>query len=117
MNQLSTADLCAAAARNVSAWATVLVDDTVFPIRVFAKNDQEITISRGAEAGLKVGQVFDVCVQGEAIKDPDTGKNLGYDVKTVGQVAITKLEPKFSHAKVLEDKGIVAGATLVKTVY
>jgi len=64
-----------------------------------------------------VGQVFDVCVQGEAIKDPDTGKNLGYDVKTVGQVAITKLEPKFSHAKVLEDKGIVAGATLVKTVY
>jgi len=117
VNQLSTADLCEAAARNVAAWAGVLVDDAIFPIRVYAKNDQEITISRGAEAGLKVGQVFDVCVQGEAIKDPDTGKILGYDVKPVGRVAVTKLEPKFSHAKVLEDKGIVAGATLVKAVY
>lgn len=116
-NQLSTSDLCEAAARSVSVWAATLVDETIFPIRVLSKNDQEITISRGAEAGLKVGQVFDVCVQGEAIKDPDTGKVLDYDVKTVGRVAIAKLEPRFSHAKVLEDKGIVTGATLVKAVY
>ena len=116
-NQLSTADLCEAAARSVSAWAAMLVDEAIFPIKVLAKNDQEITISRGSEAGLQVGQVFEVCIQGEAIKDPAMGKVLGYDVKTVGRVAIAKLEPKFSHAKVLEDSGIVPGATLVRAVH
>jgi len=116
-NQLSTAALCEEAARNVSAWAASLVDDAVVPIKVLAKNDQEVTISRGTEAGLKVGQVFDVRVQGEAMKDPESNKFKGYDVKTVGRVAITKLEPKFSHARVLADNGIVPGATLVRTVY
>jgi hypothetical protein len=116
-NQLSTADLCEAAARNVSEWATVLVDDAIFPIRVLARNDQDITISRGSEAGLKVGQVFEVCIKGDELKDPDTGKVVGSDLKTVGRVAITKLEPKFSHAKVLDDKGVVIGATLVRFVH
>ena len=116
-NQLSTADLCEAAARKVSDWATILVDDAIFPIKVLAKNEQEVTISRGSEAGLQVGQVFEVCIKGDAIKDPDTGTVLGYDVKTVGRVAIVKLEPKFSHAKVLDDNGIVTGATLVRFVH
>ena len=114
-NEISTADLCEAAARNVSVWATALVDDAIFPIKVLAKNDREVTISRGSEAGLKVTQVFEVRIQGDAIKDPDTGKFLGYDVKTVGYVEIAELEPKFSHAKVLEDNGIVPGATLART--
>jgi hypothetical protein len=116
-NQLSTADLCEAAARKVSDWATILVDDAIFPIRVLAKDDQDITISRGSEAGLKVGQVFEVCINGKVMKDPDTGKTLEPDVKTVGRVAIAKLGPKFSHAKVLDDKGIVIGATLVRFAY
>ena len=116
-NQLSTADLCEAAARKVSDWATILVDDAIFPIRVLAKDDQDITISRGSEAGLQVGQVFEVCIKGVAMKDPDTGKTLEPDVKTVGRVAIAKLGPKFSHAKVLDDKGIVIGATLVRFGY
>jgi hypothetical protein len=116
-NQLSTADLCEAAARTVSAWATILVDDAVFPIKVLAKNDQEITISRGTEAGLQTGQVFEVCVEGAEIKDPETGKVLGKDIKTVGRVMIAQVEPKFSHAKVLEDTGIVPGATLVRAAH
>ena len=116
-NQLSTADLCEAAARKVSDWATILVDDAIFPIKVLAKDDQDITISRGSEAGLQVGQVFEVCIKGVVMKDPDTGKTLEPDVKTVGRVAIAKLGPKFSHAKVLDDKGIVIGATLVRFGY
>jgi len=115
-NQLSTADLCEAAARKVSDWATILVDDAVFPIKVLAKDEQDITISRGSEAGLKVGQLFEVCIKGKAIKDPDTGK-VDYDVKTVGRVVIAKLGPKFSHARALDDRGIVAGATLVRFAY
>jgi len=115
-NQLSTADLFEAAARRVSEWATILVDDTVFPIKILAKKDQEVTLSRGMEAGLKVGQVFEVCTQGDAINDPDTGKMLGYDVKTIGRVIIVKLEPKFSHAKVTEDNGIIPGANLIRAV-
>jgi len=115
-NQLSTADLFEAAARRVSDWATILVDDTVFPIKILAKKDQEVTLSRGMEAGLKVGQVFEVCTQGDAINDPDTGKMLGYDVKTIGRVIIVKLEPKFSHAKVTEDNGIIPGANLIRAV-
>lgn len=116
-NQLSTTDLCEAAARHVSDWATILVDDTLVPIKVLDRNDSEITISRGTEAGLRVSQVFEVCVNGEPIKDPDTGKILGTNSVTVGRVAISKLEPKFSRAKVLEDNGIVKGAVLRKVVY
>jgi hypothetical protein len=65
---------------------------------------------------LKVGQLFEVCIKGKAIKDPDTGK-VDYDVKTVGRVVIAKLGPKFSHARALDDRGIVAGATLVRFAY
>ena len=116
-NDLSTADLFEAAARKVSDWAGVLVDDEVFPIKILAKHNPEVTISRGSEANLQVGQVFEVKVMGEVIKDPDTGKVLGYDIKTVGRVTITELEPQFSHAKILEDNGIVPGATLTHAAY
>jgi hypothetical protein len=112
-NELSTVDMYQAAASKVAELATVLVDNAVFPIRVLVKNDQEITISRGSEAGLRVGQVFLVNIEGPEIKDPDTGKVLGRDIKRVGRVAITELEPKFSHASIMEDSGIVMGATLV----
>ena len=111
-NQLSTADLFEAAARQVSDWEEALVANEVFPIKILVKHNQEVTISRGAEANLKVGQVYEVKVKGDVIKDPDTGKVLGYDIQTVGRVTITQLEPQFSHAKILEDSGIVVGAML-----
>ena len=113
-NELSTADLFAAAAQKVSEWATSLVDDSVFPIEVLAKKDNLLTISRGQEAGLKVGQVFLVTVDGDEIKDPHTGKLLGRDLKTVGRASITELQPKFSKARILEDTGIVNGAALTR---
>jgi len=117
-NELSTSDLCAAAADKVSEWAALLVDDAIFPIRVLAKNEQEITISRGSDGGLQVGQVFEVCIEGELLRDPDHKDIiLGRPVKVVGRVAISKLDAKFSQARVLEDKGIVTGATLARVAH
>jgi hypothetical protein len=114
-NQISTADLCANAARGVADWALKLVDDTVYPLKVVSKTGDEVAISRGTEGGLKVGQNFEVYVEGKELKDPVTGNSLGHNLTAVGWVTITKLEPTFSHARILEDKGIVEGATLMQS--
>jgi hypothetical protein len=74
--------------------------------------DKQITINCGADAGLKPGQVFDVYAVGKELKDPTTGETLGHDEQLVGRVAVSELQPKFSKAKVWEDKGIAAGAVL-----
>jgi hypothetical protein len=88
------------------------VADIVFPVRVLVKRDTQITINRGAGAGVEVGQVFNVFAQGEVLVDPDTGEVLGQEEVLVGQARIMSVQPKFSTAEIVEDFGIIKGAVL-----
>jgi curli biogenesis system outer membrane secretion channel CsgG len=88
------------------------VADVIFPARVLAKRDKEITINRGEGAGVAVGQVWNVFALGEELIDPDTKESLGREEVQVGKARVTSLSPKMSKAEILEDTGIDKGAVL-----
>jgi hypothetical protein len=92
----------------------VHVADVIFPIKVLIKGDNEITINRGEGAGVAVGDTFNVFALGKEMIDPDTKESLGRQEVKVGQVKITEVDPKFSKAQVLQDRGIDTGAILRK---
>jgi hypothetical protein len=79
---------------------------------VLEKNEKEITINRGSEAGIQVGQLYQAFILGKEIKEPGTGAVLGRDEVIVGKIAISELHPKFCKARILDDNGIVTGSTL-----
>ena len=73
----------------------------------------EIYINVGAEAGVQVGQVFQVVRKGKAITDPDTGEVLGADETKVGQVKITEVKgPRLSLCSAVSGNGFKAGDIL-----
>lgn len=88
------------------------VADVIFPARVLAKRDNEVTINRGEGAGVAVGQVWNVFALGEELIDPDTKESLGREEIYVGKVRVVSLTPKTCKAEILEDRGIDKGAVL-----
>jgi curli biogenesis system outer membrane secretion channel CsgG len=88
------------------------VADVIFPARVLAKRDKEVTINRGEGAGVAVGQIWNVFALGDELIDPDTKESLGREEIQVGKVRIVSLTPKTSKAEILEDSGIDKGAVL-----
>lgn len=74
---------------------------------------EEIYINVGAEAGVQVGQVFQVVRKGKVITDPDTGEVLGADETKVGQVRITAVKgPRLSLCSAVSGNGFKAGDIL-----
>jgi hypothetical protein len=110
--EVSSVDLFDVAAKNISAWAVARELGAIFPITVLEKNDKEITINRGSDSGLQVGQVYNIYAVGKEIKDPTTGEVLGNDETIIGRASISELQPKFSKAKIWADNGITSGAIL-----
>ncbi|MDR3456073.1 MAG: hypothetical protein P4N60_01395 [Verrucomicrobiae bacterium] len=106
---VSASDLFETAANSLADRIATREREAVFPIKVLAKDGPEITINCGVDAGLKPGQIFNVCTTGKELKDPTTGESLGFDEKVVGRVTISDLQPKFSKAKIWEDNGIAEG--------
>jgi len=90
------------------------VADVLFPAKVIAKRDTEVTINRGDGAGVAVGDTFNVFALGDEMIDPDTKESLGREEVKVGTVKITEVDPKFSKAQIAEDTGITTGAILRK---
>lgn len=88
------------------------VVDVIYPARVIAKMDKEVTINRGDGTDIAVGQVWNVYAQGKELIDPDTGASLGREELRVGQVRIRRITPKFSIADIIEDTGIDQSAIL-----
>lgn len=112
-NQLLQAnDLLEQGAKHMAEQAVYLLGEAVFPIRVLEKNGKEVTINRGRETGLRIGQRYKVYSLGKEITDPATQEVLGRDEVTQGQVEITDLHDKFSKARVVDDKNITPGCVL-----
>ncbi len=85
--------------------------DSVFPARIIGKRDRVVTINRNDQSGIKVGQVWEVFVQGEELVDPDTGDKTMEEV-FVGKVKITRVTPQNSQGETVEDTGIDRGAVV-----
>ena len=107
--EVSASDLFEAAAKNLAERIAMREREAIFPIAVLTKDDKEITINCGADAGLKTGQLLDVYAVGKELKDPNTGESLGNDEQLVGRVTVSETQPKFCKAKVWEDDGITIG--------
>jgi curli biogenesis system outer membrane secretion channel CsgG len=88
------------------------VADVIFPVRVLAKRDTQVTINRGEGGGVEMGQVWNVYALGEELIDPDTKESLGREEMLVGKVKISNITPKTSSADIMEDTGINKGAIL-----
>jgi hypothetical protein len=88
------------------------VADVIYPPRVVSKIDKQVTISRGEGTGVLVGQIWDVFALGAEMTDPDTGASLGREELKVGQVRISRVNPKTSQADILSDTGVDKGALL-----
>ncbi|WP_169051557.1 FlgT C-terminal domain-containing protein [Neptunomonas sp. XY-337] len=78
--------------------------NAVYPMKVVKRDRRgNVFINRGKDGGLKVGDIFDVFYAGEEMIDPDTGESLGASEEYVGQVKVSRINPKFTVAKVVKE--------------
>ncbi len=85
------------------------VVDVLYPAKLIARTDKQVTVNRGDGTGIARGQVWDVYALGEALIDPDTGESLGSEEVKVGRIRITDVLPMFSKGEVVEDLGVDKG--------
>lgn len=86
------------------------VADVIYPARILDKTDKTVAVNRGEGSGIANGQLWEVFALGKEMMDPDTGKSLGPVEVSVGKIRVTRVNPKFSQATVIEDTGIDQGA-------
>ena len=91
-------------AKNVSAQMADQFLELVFPVEVISVKGEKVYLNRGKDGGLKTGDVLDIYLKGEALIDPHTGEQLGSAEEFVGKVKVTKVNPKFTIATILQDK-------------
>lgn len=101
------------ATREMTEWVAVRVADVIFPAKVLARTDNQVTINRGDGTGIAIGQIWIANQPGrKELKDPDTGEVLGYEEIAVGKIKIIEVMPKLSKGEVIEDFGVAAGSIL-----
>jgi curli biogenesis system outer membrane secretion channel CsgG len=83
------------------------VTDLLYPAKVIAKTDNQITLNRGDGTGIAVGQTWIIYAAGKALVDPDTGESLGVEEIAIGKARITNVTPRTATADLLEDRGVV----------
>jgi curli biogenesis system outer membrane secretion channel CsgG len=66
--------------------------------RVIKVDGTSVYLNIGAQAGIKVGDKFQIYEPGEALIDPATGANLGSAEKHTGSCTVTQVQDKFSIA-------------------
>ena len=68
-----------------------------------------ITLNKGAAAGIENGKTYEVYRKDKEIKDPATGKVLKVKYKTVGKIKMTAVEDSYSEATVASGAGFKVG--------
>ena len=80
--------------------------DILYPAKVIAKTDNQITLNRGDGTGIAPGQIWIIYAAGKPLIDPDTGENLGTEEIAIGKARITSVTPRTASAELLEDHGV-----------
>ncbi|HWB53897.1 MAG TPA: CsgG/HfaB family protein [Tepidisphaeraceae bacterium] len=87
------------------------VVDIIYPARIIAITDNQVTINRGQGSGVAPNQVWEVFALGNEMIDPDTGASLGREEIKVGEIQISDVLPEFSKGTIIgENHGIDRGA-------
>jgi len=102
-------------AKKIAAQMTDQLVDAVFPMKVLNVKGDQVWINRGKDGGLKKGDVLKVFRPGIELIDPDTGENLGSAEEEIGKIKVTRVNPKFTTAKVLKGaEGTVEKGDIVR---
>lgn len=92
-------------AKKVSAQMADQLLDTVFPMLVIQISGIRVYINRGTDGGLKAGKLLNVYRPGAQLIDPYTKEVLGTTEELIGQVKVTRINPKFTIGEVVR-KGL-----------
>lgn len=68
--------------------------------RVIKVEGNKVWVNIGANAGIKIGDEFEVIRKGEKLIDPDTGLALGSTEESVGKIVVVEVEEKYSVATI-----------------
>lgn len=91
-------------AKEVSAQMADQLVDFVFPMQVLNVQGNQVWINRGQDGGLKNGDLLKLFRPGVALIDPATGENLGSAEYEVGEIKVTRVNPKFTIAETVVEK-------------
>ncbi|MGE3128154.1 MAG: CsgG/HfaB family protein [Fimbriimonadaceae bacterium] len=79
----------------------------------FDESSKEIAINAGEDAGIQIGDVFEIHRVTRVIKDPDTGAVLGKRTQKVGTIKVTQVEKKLAFATLSEGEAAQVGDMVV----
>jgi len=89
-------------AKDISAQLANQLIDTVFPMVILSVNGNQVWINRGHDGGIKKGEILNVYKPGQELIDPYTHEKLGVAEEYVGKIKVTRVNPKFTIAKIVD---------------
>ncbi len=91
-------------AKGVAAQLATQFVAQVYPMKVIKRTaNGQLIINRGQDGGLKKGDKLAVFSAGEELIDPDTGESLGSSEEYIGEVRVTRINPKITYVKILKE--------------
>jgi hypothetical protein len=88
--------------------------DQVYPAVVAQRSGDRIYISRGEDAGYRVGDVLRIIRRGAPIRHPVTQQIIGYDEQTVGEAKVIETLPRMTVAKITSSTAEAAAGDIVR---
>jgi hypothetical protein len=88
-------------AKDAAIKLTNAIVDERFPIQVMQTQADDIFVNRGEGGGIVVGDIYQLVSVGESLIDPATKENLGSAEATLGEVQVTRVNPRFSIVKAI----------------
>lgn len=83
----------------------ILMPKVAWARRVIEVREGQVFINAGKADGIKPGDVFEVFKPGEALIDPESGRNLGAPERHVGEIEVQVVEERYAIAKVRMGEG------------
>jgi hypothetical protein len=75
--------------------------ETIYPLVVVSVTGQSLTIGQGGSQ-IKEGDRLDLFMYGKRLVDPYTKEFIGREEVKIGTIQITRVNPKQSHARIIE---------------
>jgi len=76
------------------------------PILVADVDGNIVTLNKGSNAGLEVGQKLTIKRKAKEIKDPDTGAVIKIKYKKIGKIKLTEVEAGYAEGEIISGEGI-----------
>jgi hypothetical protein len=86
----------------------------VYPMKIVKRTSDQVILNRGQDGGLKIGDVLQVFSAGEELIDPDTGESLGSSEEYIGELKVTRINPKITFAQIIKETMTLGTGNIVR---